>query len=100
MSTTLGAGLRAALTDLIDAIERVPCRRPLSESQMAVAALLSAGHSHADIAQRLGCERSTVRSAIEEGAARIPGNLPASSRLIAWYRGATRDVLGPDRDSA
>lgn len=92
--------LRAVLADVDAAagtVRRVPCRPDLSRSQLAVAALLSAGLKHEEIAARLGCALATVRFFVDRGALRIPGNLPATARLIAWYRGAVREVLGVDR---
>lgn len=95
--TTAGARLCEALDEFERTPARAPTHRPLSASQLAVAALLASGFTHEQIALRLGCARSSVRSAIEEGAARIPSDLPASSRLVAWYRGAGAHVLGPER---
>ena len=76
---------------------RVPCRPPLSPNQRACAALLSAGRSHQEIAERLGCTVKTIRFYIQDASRRIPGNLRASKKLIAWYRGASRKALGADR---
>ncbi len=86
--------LRAVLAQVDGQSLRVPCRPSLSRSQLAVAALLSFGLTHDQIAERLGCKRTTVRFFIEEAAQRIPGNLPASARLVVWYRGAAEHILG------
>lgn len=93
------ARLLAALDEAeLPGIRRVATARPLSNTQRAVAALLSLGHTAAGIGERLGCKPSTVRWHIEQAADRIPGNLEAKHRLIVWYRGGGLDVLGVSRD--
>lgn len=91
-----GQRLRAELEAEPEEPARVACRPPLSPAQRCVAAQLSCGLTHQEIADRFQCKRSTVRFFIEEGARRIPGNLSASHKLINWYRGAPRETFGPD----
>jgi hypothetical protein len=48
---------------------------------------------NADIASELHITRGMVRWHLNRIAARLPGDLPAKVRVMAWARGATLDVL-------
>lgn len=61
--------------------------------QYAVACLLGIGQSYDEIAAALHIKRGMVRSHIHEANKKIPGNLPAKAKLVAWVRGASLDVL-------
>ncbi len=94
-----GSKLRAALGAEGAPPVRVSCRRDLSQAQLAVAALSAAGLSAAEVAERLGVTTATIRFFIHEAAERIPGHrLQARAKVIAWYCGASRHVLGADRE--
>lgn len=81
------------LKQLEGIVVRVPCLAPLSRQQLATAALLSEGWQLETIAEMMGIDYTTVSYHANEGAARIPGDLPRRSRLMAWYRGAPLSVL-------
>lgn len=61
--------------------------------QFAVATLLGVGLSHAEIAETLHISVTSVRAHMRFAAHKIPGDLPRESKLVAWVRGATLDVL-------
>lgn len=78
-------------------IVRVPAIRPLSPAQLAVVALVAEGWSYRESARMMGCSTTTVMRHINDAAARLPGDQPARFKVVAWWRGATADVLGVDR---
>ncbi len=61
--------------------------------QREIARLLSAGLEHHAIARHLGISVSGVRFHIKALAQRLPGTLPASAKVVAWWRGATLEIL-------
>lgn len=67
--------------------------RPLSARQLEIVRMLAEGKRHDAIARKMRCKVATVRWHIQEAAMRVPGDGPASSRLIYWYRGASRELL-------
>lgn len=79
-----------------DEVVRVPLKRPLSANQMAIAAVIADGWPIRECARLMGAEYETFKSAMEVVALKVPGNLQARSRIMAWYRGAPIEVLGPD----
>lgn len=81
------------LQQLRGVIVRVPTLLPMSRQQLAVASLMSEGWTVNAIAQMMGIGYQTVSYHANEGADRIPGDLPRSGRLIAWYRGAPLSIL-------
>ena len=74
-------------------LERVALARPITPHQLHVAELLAAGWTYARIATEMGTHKVTVKSHVEQMASRIPGDLSAKLRVIAWFRGAPRYVL-------
>lgn len=72
---------------------RVALRRPLTRNQFVVAALLAEMYSQKEIAAVTGIMERTVRWHIRRAADRIPGDLPPTERVRAWYRGASVEVL-------
>lgn len=74
-------------------MERAPTSKPVSRMQIVVATLLGLGRAHDEIATQLSININTVRWHLKELAKRIPGDLPAEARVVAWVRGATQDVL-------
>lgn len=75
-------------------MERAPTLKPLSPMQHVVTMLAALGLSHEEIRVELKLNSlRTVRYHLNEAAARIPGDLPAEARVVAWARGATIDVL-------
>lgn len=74
-------------------IERVIPSAPLSPQQWMVATLLGAGQSHKEVADALAVRIKTVRWHLRGAAKKLPGDLPAEMRVVAWVRGATLDVL-------
>lgn len=79
--------------DRVLTIERVPTYQPLSPMQFLVAVLVGVGWSYRQVAKELKIEVSTVRMHLNVAASRIPGDLPAKARVVAWVRGASLDVL-------
>lgn len=79
--------------DRVHVVERVPTYNRLSEMQFAVATLLGMGQSYKDIGTQLHIAVSTVKQHVDVAASRIPGDLPAKMRVVAWVRGASIDVL-------
>lgn len=74
-------------------MDRVTPLKPLSPMQYAVACLLGIGQSFDEIAAALHIKRGMVRSHIREANRKLPGDLPAKAKLVAWVRGASLDVL-------
>lgn len=74
-------------------MERAPTSHPATPMQLLIASLIGCGDSHATVAAKLGIRIGTVRAHLNRLASRIPGDLPAESRVVAWVRGATIDVL-------
>ena len=74
-------------------MERVPTTRPLTPIQLVIATLAGVNLSHATIAAELHITVGTVRYHINRAAKKVPGDLPAEQRIVAWVRGATLDVL-------
>lgn len=74
-------------------MERAATLAPMSRMQETVCILLGALNSYAAVAEHLLISEDMVRVHCKRAAAKIPGDLPAQSRAIAWARGATLDVL-------
>lgn len=75
-------------------MDRVPPLKPLSSMQRVVATLAALGLTHEQMRAELGnISLRTVRYHLYEAAKRIPGDLPAEAKVVAWARGATLDVL-------
>jgi DNA-binding CsgD family transcriptional regulator len=72
---------------------RVPTVTPLSPMQRMVADLLGIGLTADSVAANLKITRAGVRYHVQSAAKKIPGDLPAQMRVIAWARGASVDVL-------
>lgn len=81
--------------DLLDT-RRVPALKPMTPMELAVVSMLADGHNDAEGARLVGCAETTYRTHLLRAAAKIPGDLIFRSRLVAWFRGATADVLGVD----
>jgi DNA-binding CsgD family transcriptional regulator len=76
-------------------IEQIPLDVPLTERQLDVARLLALGISPAAIAVKLAVQQVTIEYHIAHAAEKIPGDLPRTARVVAWYRGAPLSVLVP-----
>ena len=72
---------------------RVPLRAPLTKMQQACVLMLANGHNTIAVAEKLGVGYKAVRFHINAAAKKIPGDLPAQMRVVAWVRGATLEVL-------
>jgi DNA-binding CsgD family transcriptional regulator len=75
-------------------VDRVPTTAPLTPQQLAAVALLADGWSHAEAARLLGVAVGTLRAHLDQAIMKIPGDLLGRTKVIAWYRGASADVLG------
>lgn len=73
--------------------QRVPPLNPLTRQENLVAALVAHGYKYPRIAELLHCSERTVRTHIENIAAKIPGDLPQANRIAVWWRGASKEVL-------
>lgn len=74
-------------------MQRATTRAPLTTMQLLVADLLGIGLSPEHVASELRIGIHGVRFHVNRAAAKIPGDLPAQMKVIAWARGATDDVL-------
>lgn len=74
-------------------MDRAATSSPLSPMQLGVCELLGLGHTYVELADDLGVSVDMIREHAKLAAAKIPGDLPAQARCIAWARGATEDVL-------
>lgn len=74
-------------------MERTATLKPVTPMQLVVATLLGVGQTHAQVAAYLKIAVGTVRDHLNTLARRIPGDLPAEAKVVAWVRGATIDVL-------
>lgn len=72
---------------------RAPTTAPLSTMQLVVAELLGLGLPAEDVAAELRITIEGVRHHVKRAAAKIPSDLPAQQRVVAWARGASADVL-------
>jgi DNA-binding CsgD family transcriptional regulator len=77
-------------------IPRVPLARALSMTEQVVADLVGLRMEYHEIGEALGLTKETVRDHCRNAAMKIPGDLPAQARVMAWARGATLDVLRGD----
>lgn len=84
---------KSARAEITDDVVRETCNPALTKAQFKVCELLSTGLSVEQVAAKLKVGTTTVKFHVAEAATRIPGDLPARFKLIAWYRGATRQVL-------
>jgi DNA-binding CsgD family transcriptional regulator len=75
--------------------EQVPLSSPLTDRQLEIARLLALGISPATIAVKLRVQPVTVEYHIAHAAVKIPGDLPRTARVVAWFRGASMQVLCP-----
>lgn len=74
-------------------MERVVLDKPLSPSQEIVAVLVGLGYNYQQVAEQMKIAYSTVLFHANEGAMKIPGDLPTQQKLLIWARGGTLDVL-------
>lgn len=74
-------------------MERIPPQRPLTPLQVTIATLVGINMANRDIARELHITHATLRWHLNRIAKRLPGDLPAKVRVMAWVRGATLDVL-------
>lgn len=75
-------------------IVRLPLPVPLSAGQLMAVALIAAGWSQTEAARMMGIDYATLRTHIDRASVKIPGDLVRNAKLIAWYRGASAEVLG------
>ena len=74
-------------------ITRVPPLRRLTPMEQIITALLAKGLNYPQAGQVLGIKPSVAKMHCHAVAAKLPGDLPALMRVVAWWRGATLDVL-------
>lgn len=74
---------------------RAPTAQPLTPRELEVAALVSSGMSQREISAELGIAVRTVETHLMRLALKIPGDLPATLRVISWYRGQPAWRLAP-----
>jgi hypothetical protein len=73
---------------------RTPLRSDFSPKQYAIVSRLGKGEKSALIMRELGMEKAIYRYHLTEAANKIPGDLPPTARIIGWWRGADRKMLG------
>lgn len=86
-------GTANVLDEIVAPMARLPLLQPLTFAQTIVAAMVGQGKNYHDIAERLGICHTTVKYHAECIAGKIPGDLPAQFKIIAWYRGDDGTVL-------
>lgn len=74
-------------------MERAAPLKPVTPLQLVIASLLGVGATHAEVATQLNIKIGTLRDHLNRLAKRLPGDLPAEARVVAWVRGASLDVL-------
>lgn len=74
-------------------MQRAETTVPLSRMQEVVCNLLGIGLSYREVAESLLISVEMTKEHTKRAAAKIPGDLPAQARCIAWARGASLDVL-------
>lgn len=74
-------------------IDRVPLRRDLTRMETVVVSLLALGYNYKQIARMLDVSYQCVKFHCLSAAAKIPGDLPAQTRVRVWFRGARKEVL-------
>lgn len=72
---------------------RAPTLAPLSKMQELVCILLGVMQSYAAVGEHLSISEDMVRVHAKRAAAKIPGDMAAQAKCVAWARGATLDVL-------
>lgn len=74
-------------------MERARLKAPLTRMQYAIVTLMGVNQDHKAIAAAMGITTHTVRDHARRASMKMPGDLPAQARCVAWVRGATEDVL-------
>jgi DNA-binding NarL/FixJ family response regulator len=74
---------------------RLALPAPLTVRQEVIAQLLSDGLGMNAIAKHLHISRATVDTHLVDACKKIPGDLPRSTRLVLWWRGAGLELLQP-----
>lgn len=72
---------------------RADLLEPMTPMQYVIVSMLGLNLSHSEIAAELTISQSTVRYHLYKAVAKIPGDLPAEQRAVAWARGADIEVL-------
>ncbi len=75
-------------------VERVPTLHPLTPAMLAACAIMADGWSYTEAARLAGVSYGTFTAHCAMAAARIPGDLAQQAKIVAWYRGASAEVLG------
>lgn len=75
------------------AIHRAATREPLTDMEFLCATLVGLGMTAEAMSRELGIATGTVRHHLKLAARKIPGDLPAMSRLSVWVRGGDIDIL-------
>ncbi len=73
---------------------RQPLARPFTKPQAKVVKLVGQGHSFLECAPLMAMSYRGVLNHARAAAKKIPGDLPLQAKLLAWSRGATKEVLG------
>lgn len=74
-------------------IQRNPPIEAFTTMQKLVMAMVARQMTYDEIAERLHVKRNTSKAHAHAAARRIPGDLPAITKIHFWYRGATLDQL-------
>lgn len=74
-------------------VVRVVPRSPLTRAEFTVTILIALNRSYSAIARELNVKVSTVAEHAKNASRKLPGDLPSKTRIMAWARGATLDVL-------
>lgn len=74
-------------------MQRAPTLAPMSKMQELTCILLGVMQSYAAVGEHLSISEDMVRVHCKRAAAKIPGDLPAQAKAVAWARGAPLEVL-------
>lgn len=74
--------------------DRIVPKVPLTHTELELAALVSLTGNLQATAYGLGRTKGSTKNAMAQIARKLPGKLPALSRVIVWARGGTLAMLG------
>jgi len=74
-------------------VTRNPPIESFTTMQKIVMAMVARNMTYDEIAERLAVTRHTSKAHAHAAAKKIPGDLPAITKIHFWYRGATLDQL-------
>lgn len=77
---------------------RLTPKVPFTLMQKLVAIMVGRRIKYREIAEKLHIAKATVKMHAKYAAAKLPGDLPPTMKLVFWWRHATKDQLAPRSD--